>query len=197
MPRLLALAGVLITGLATSVLLSPGAAQAAVTCAPDAYEIDDDGEHVAPIAVGETVYRAICQGREPLPGKPYAQDVDFFEFTAVEGQAYTVEAVGVGAALQPNGAGAGGLGVGFSTVTTPVDQLFGGARTTTGPLRAGVYRIGAETSDQQIYPEDNVLTTKTVEGDEQRTIAGNRNTKRSPVGRLSKAISASICCAST
>ena len=35
----------------------------------------------------------------------------------------------------------------------------------TGPLHAGVYRIGAGTSDQQIYPEDNVITTKTIEGD--------------------------------
>ena len=166
MPRLLALAGVLLTGLATTVLLPGGAAQAAVTCAPDAYEIDDSGQSAAPITVGTTVHRAICQGRDPLPGKPFAQDADFFEFTAVEGQAYTVEAVDVGTGLQPNGAGAGGLSVGFtSTADGPVEQLFAGARTTTGPLHAGVYRIGAGTSDQEIYPEDNVITTKTIEGD--------------------------------
>jgi len=166
MPRLFVLAGVLLTGLvSTTALLPAAAAQAAVTCAPDAYEIDDDGRQAAPITVGETVHRAICQERVPLPGKSFAQDADFFEFTAVEGQAYTVEAVDLGTGLLPNGAGAGGLGVGFSGGTSPVEQLFGGARTTTGPLHAGVYRIGAGTSDQQIYPEDNVITTKTIEGD--------------------------------
>jgi hypothetical protein len=165
MPRLHAIAGLLLAGLVTTALLPAGAAQAAATCAPDAYEIDDNGQGAAPIADGETVYRAICQQRNPLPGKASAQDVDFFEFTAVEGQAYTVEAVDLGAGLRPNGAGAGGLGVGFSTTTTPVEQLFGGSRTTTGPLHAGVYRVGAGTSDQEIYPEDNVITTKTVEGD--------------------------------
>ena len=165
MPRLHALAGLLFAGLVTTALLPAGAAQAAVTCAPDAYEIDDTGQNVAPIAVGDTVHRAICQARDPLPGKPFSQDVDFFEFTAVEGQAYTVEAVDVGAGLQPNGAGAGGIAVGFSGGTTPVEQLFAGSKTTTGPLHAGVYRIAAGTSDQEIYPEDNVITTKTIEGD--------------------------------
>jgi hypothetical protein len=165
MSRLLALAGVLLTSLVTTSLLPAGVAQAAVTCAPDAYEIDDNHQIAAPIAVGGTVHRAICQERNPLPGKPFTHDVDFFEFTAVEGQAYTVEAVDVGAALQPNGAGGGGLTVGFSGTTSPVEQLFGGARTTTGPLHAGVYRVSAATMDQQIYPEDNVITTRTVDGD--------------------------------
>ena len=165
MPRLLALAGVLLAGLATTAVLPAGAAQAAVTCAPDAFEIDDNGQHAAPIAVGETAHRAICQERNPLPGKPFPNDVDFFEFTAVEGQAYTVEAVDVGSGLQPNGAGAGGISVGFSSTSGTVEQLFAGSRTTTGPLHAGVYRVSAATSDQQIYPEDNVITTKTIEGD--------------------------------
>jgi hypothetical protein len=165
MPRLLALAGVLLAGLATTAVLPAGAAQAAVTCAPDAFEIDDDGRHAAPIAVGETAHRAICQARTALPGKPFTNDVDYFEFTAVEGQAYTVEAVDVGSGLQPNGAGAGGLGVGFSSASGTVEQLFAGARTTTGPLHAGVYRVSAATADQEIYPEDNVITTKTIQGD--------------------------------
>jgi hypothetical protein len=167
MSRLLAVTGILLTGLATTVLPPAGAAQAAVTCAPDAYEIDDDQQSAAPIAAGETVHRAICQERDPLPGKPFSHDVDVFEFTAVEGQAYTVEAVDVGAQLENNGAGAGGLSVGFSGPDGTVEQTFSidGDLTVTGPLKAGRYRILAATSDQEIYPEDNVITTRTIQGD--------------------------------
>ncbi|MFE4369737.1 hypothetical protein ACFRMN_16190 [Streptomyces sp. NPDC056835] len=39
-------------------------------------------------------------------------------------------------------------------------------RSTTPPPHAGRYLIGAATSDQQVYPEDNVLTTKTVQGND-------------------------------
>jgi hypothetical protein len=167
MPRLLAAAGVLLAGLATTALLPVGAARAAVTCAPDAYEIDDNQQNAAPIAVGETVHRAICQERTPLPGKPYAHDIDLFEFTAVEGQAYTAEVVDVGAALANNGAGAGGLTVGISGPGGSVEQTFSidGDLVVTGPLHAGRHRIVAATMDQEVYPEDNVITTRTVQGD--------------------------------
>ena len=168
MSRLLALAGVLVTGLATTVLLPVGAAQAAVVCAPDAYEIDDDNPlNAAPIAAGETVRRAICQERTPLPGKPFTHDVDQFSFTAVEGQAYTAEVVDVGAQLANNGAGAGGLTVGIAGPDGSVEQTFSidGDLVVTGPLRAGQYRVVAATMDQEIYPEDNVITTRTVQGD--------------------------------
>ena len=168
MSRLLALAGVLLTGLATTALLPAGAAQAAVTCAPDAYEIDDDQpQNAAPIAAGETVHRAICQERDPLPGKPFSHDVDLFAFTAVEGQAYTAEVVDVGAQLANNGAGAGGLTVGISGPDGSVEQTFSidGDLVVTGPLHAGRYRVVAGTNDQEIYPEDNVITTRTVQGD--------------------------------
>ncbi|GAB2602270.1 hypothetical protein Aab01nite_62780 [Paractinoplanes abujensis] len=166
MPRILAAAGVLLA----AVLVPAGAAQAAVTCAPDAYEIDDSGQNAAPIAAGETVHRAICQERTPLPGKPYAHDIDLFEFTAVEGQAYTAEVVGAGAQLANNGAGAGGLTVGISGpdgTGASVEQTFSidGDLVVTGPLHAGRYRVVAATMDQEIYPEDNVITTRTVQGD--------------------------------
>ena len=110
------------------------------------------------------MHRAICQERTPLPGKPNANDVDFFEFTAVEGQAYTVQAVDVGAGLANNGAGAGGLRLGV----TDAESTFSidGDLVVTGPLHAGVHHIVAATNDQEIYPEDNVITTKTVQGDE-------------------------------
>jgi hypothetical protein len=164
MPRFLAVAAALLTGLATTVLIPAGAAHAAVTCAPDAYEVDDNGQNPAPIAVGETVYRAICQERDPLPGKPFTHDVDYFEFTALEGQAYTVTSVDKGAGVQPNGAGGGGLSVGFSSVDGPVEQLFGSDWVVTAPLRAGRYRVSAATMDTEAYP-DHVLGTKTIEGD--------------------------------
>ena len=167
MSRLLAVTGVLLTGIACTVLLPAGAVQAAVTCAPDAFEMDDDQRSAAPIAAGETVHRAICQERTPLPGKPFTHDVDLFEFTAEEGQAYTAEVVDVGTQLENNGAGAGGLTVGISGPDGTVEQTFSidGDLVVTGPLRAGRYRIVAGTNDQEIYPEDNVITTRTVQGD--------------------------------
>ncbi|ACU38449.1 hypothetical protein [Actinosynnema mirum] len=151
--------------------LATAPAHALVDCAPDPWEIDDvPGAAAAPIAPGETAHRAICQERDPLPGKTQARDVDWFEFTAVEGQAYTAEAVQVGAGLV-NNADRGGLGVGFHRVEadgslTSVEQNTSpnGDRSTSVPLSAGAYRIGAATSDQQVYPKDNVLATKTVQG---------------------------------
>ncbi|WP_305788314.1 hypothetical protein [Symbioplanes lichenis] len=186
MSRSLAVLGALVTGLATTALLPAGAAQAAVTCAPDAYEIDDNQQNAAPVAVGETVHRAICQTRDPLPGKPFANDVDYFAFTAVEGQAYTVEAVDVGAQLANNGAGAGGLGVGVTGPDGSVAQTFSidGDLAVTEPLHAGRYLISAATADQEVYPEDNVITTRTVQGDAGRY--GVRLTATAPAPVLTK-----------
>ncbi|WNV87309.1 hypothetical protein [Umezawaea sp. Da 62-37] len=168
--RLLATTGALLACLASAVVPT-GVATAAVTCAPDGFEIDDTGAGAAPIAVGTTVDRAICQERTPLPGKRFAQDADFFEFTAVEGQAYTVDAVDVGSALVNSSTDRGGIALGLSRLnadgtTSGVDQNRSPNedRVTTGPLAAGRYRISAGTSDLQVYP-DNVLTTKTIEGD--------------------------------
>jgi hypothetical protein len=80
-PRLLTLTGTLLIGLIATVTSPIGSAQAvaprtvaqAVICAPDAFEVDDTGQSAAPIAVGSTVDRAICQGRDPLPGKPFVR----------------------------------------------------------------------------------------------------------------------------
>jgi hypothetical protein len=162
MHRLLTLAGVLLA--ATLVPVSP--AQAAVTCAPDAYEIDDNlPQNAAPIAPGETVHRAICQERDPLPGKPFSHDIDLFSFTATEGQAYTAEVVDVSSGLL-NDAGAGGLSVGIGGPGSSPEQTFSldGDLVVTGPLHAGTYRVVAASMDQQGYP-DHVLGTKTIEGD--------------------------------
>ncbi|WP_329172813.1 hypothetical protein [Streptomyces sp. NBC_01477] len=162
------LAGLALVAVPAHAVPSPAVTLA---CAPDPYEIDDAGTGaVAPIQVGGTVHRAICQGRDPLPGKSEPRDVDWFDFTAVEGQSYTVEATDVGAGLVDN-ADRGGLSVGFEQINpdgTPSGIIQStapdGDRSTTLPLHAGRYLVVAATGDQQVYPEDNVLATKTVQG---------------------------------
>jgi hypothetical protein len=166
-----ALAGLALVAIPAHAVPAPAATT--LTCAPDPYEIDDSGTGaVAPIQVGETVHRAVCQGRDPLPGKTEARDLDWFDFTAVEGQSYTVQATDVGAGLV-NNADRGGLTVGFEQVD-PDGTLSGivqstapdGDRSTTLPLHAGRYLIVAVDGDQEVYPEDNVLATRTVQGDD-------------------------------
>lgn len=163
--RLLALAGALLAGVTATTAVAAGAAQAAVTCAPDPYEVDDSFQTAAPVAVGATAYRAICQGREVLPGKRFAQDNDYFVFTAAEGQAYTVTAVDLGAQVGGLEVWISRVGADNQTVSIDYNRSPDGKRFTTGPLTAGQYRILALTNEQEIYPEDNVITLKTVQGD--------------------------------
>jgi hypothetical protein len=176
MPRRLVRLSAVVTGvLATVVAVAVVPAHAAtITCAPDPFEIDDAGTGVvAAIAVGGTASRAICQTRTPLPGKTDNVDVDWFDFTATEGQAYTIQVVSVGAGLVDDSADRGGLSVGFSQIgadgrpagITQQSEALDGDRSTTGPLHAGRYLIGVGDSDQQIYP-DNTLNTKTVQGND-------------------------------
>src|SRR6202042_362376 len=120
-PRLLTAAGggSALTGLlllAVPAHASPAPAAAALSCAPDPYEIDDPGTGtVAPITAGGPAHRAICQGRDPPPGKTEARDVDWFDFTAAEGQSYTVQTTDVGPGLADT-ADRGGLSVGFEQI---------------------------------------------------------------------------------
>jgi hypothetical protein len=167
-------AAVAATGFLTGLVVVAAPAHAAtVTCAPDPFEVDDLGTGVtASIAVGGTASRALCQTRTILPGKPLVVDVDYFAFTAVEGQAYTVTADSVGADLVNSSADRGGLSVGFSKVNAdgsvsaiPETQTgLNGDRSTSSALPAGRYLIGVADSDQQVYPEDNTLATKTIQG---------------------------------
>ena len=165
----------LVLSAAPAGLSSVTAHAATVTCAPDPYEIDDAGTGaVAPIPVGATVHRAVCQSRDPLPGKAQAQDLDWFAFTAAEAQAYTVQVTDVGAGLVNDAADRGGLFVGFEQIGadgTPSGIVQSSApdgdRSTTMALHAGRYLVVASDSDQQVYP-DNVLATKTVQGSDGR-----------------------------
>lgn len=169
--RLASLSSVVAVGVLGALTFVTAPAQAAtITCANDAYEIDDpslgSGNPVvtASIDVGGTASRALCQTRDPLPGKKLPQDVDYIGFTATEGQAYTVDLVSAGTGLTDPFVGIVKLNDDGSTTSVPESSAYTGRRSTTMPLTAGRYVILVADSSQQAYP-DNVLATKTIEGD--------------------------------
>ena len=91
------------TVLAAPVLAAPAPAAVPAGCAPDAWEPDGDfgfsASIAAPVAVGGTVTRAICQAPNPFPRTTAGRDYDFFRFTATGGKAYTGEIAAAGSAL--------------------------------------------------------------------------------------------------
>ncbi len=154
----------------------PAHAAVPATCAPDAWEPDGDFDFsasiAAPVAVGGTVTRAICQAPNPFPRTTAGVDYDFFRFTAPGGKASTGEiaaagsalGLGVGGGLQVGGlyrVNADGSGTSINGVT--MANSF--ERFTTDVLPAGEYGFLAYTSDNQVYP-GNILDIKTVSGAE-------------------------------
>lgn len=159
-------------------------AHAALACAPDAYE-KDTAATAAPLTVGGTTTRAICQEPTPQPRTESAQDQDYFAFTATGSTAYTVQAVDVGAALANDAYDRGGLGLGLWRLgadgrLTSVEQnrAPNGDRIITAVLPAGKYVVHAATNEQQVYPESNTMDVKTVQGTEGRY--GVRLTESAP-----------------
>jgi hypothetical protein len=165
-------------------MLTPSPASAALVCAPDPYETGAETT-AAPLTVGATVSRAICQSPIRQPGSDFARDQDHFAFTATGGTAYTVEAVDVGSALTNDAYDRGGLEIGVSRLdpdgtTTTIEQNWrpNGDRVITPVLPAGRYLVYAATSDTQVYPETNTIDVKTVQGDAGRY--GVRLTESAP-----------------
>jgi hypothetical protein len=178
------LSAVLSAGLLASLLYSAAPAHAALTCAPDPYEKDSVGL-AAPLSVGATTTRAICQEPTPQPRTESPRDEDYFVFTAAGTTAYTVQAVDVGAALTNDAFDRGGIQLGMSRLnadgtTTAIDQNrhLNGDRIITPILPAGRYIVHASTSDTQIYPATNTMDVKTVQGSE--GIYGVRLTESAP-----------------
>jgi hypothetical protein len=165
--RLSVLSAVLLAGLVAG---SP--AQAALNCAPDPYEKDSVAA-AAPLAVGATTTRAICQEPTPQPRTESPRDEDYFVFTASGDKAYTVQAVDLGAALVNDAFDRGGLQLGVAQLnangtTTTIEQNrhINGDRVITPVLPAGRYIVFASTNDTQIYPATNTMDVKTVQGSE-------------------------------
>lgn len=152
------------------------AAQAATPadCAPDAWEPDGDYDFrasiAAPIEVGGTVTRAICQAPNPFPRTTAGVDYDFFRFTATGDKAYTGEIAAAGSALGlgvQGGLQIGGLyrvdadGSGTSINNVTMANSF--ERFTTDVLPAGEYGFLTYTPDNQVYP-NFMMDIKTVSG---------------------------------
>jgi hypothetical protein len=166
--RLSVLSAVLLAGL----VLAGSPAQAALNCAPDPYEKDSLAA-AAPLAVGATTTRAICQEPTPQPRTESPRDEDYFVFTASGDKAYTVQAVDLGAALVNDAFDRGGLQLGVAQLnangtTTTIEQNrhINGDRVITPVLPAGRYIVFASTNDTQIYPATNTMDVKTVQGSE-------------------------------
>ena len=175
-----ALSGVLLAGLVSTA--SP--AQAALACAPDPYE-QDSYATAAPLTVGATTTRAICQSPTPQPGAASKRDDDYFAFTATGDTAYTVQAVDVGAALVNDANDRGGLELAVRRLnadgtTTVIEQnrQANGDRVITPVLPAGSYVVFAYTNATQVYPATNTMDVKTVQGSEGRY--GVRLTESAP-----------------
>jgi hypothetical protein len=166
------LPAVLFAGLFASLVFAVGPAHAELACAPDPYE-KDSAATAAPLTVGATTTRAICQAPTPQPRTESPRDEDYFAFTATGGTAYTVEAVDVGAALANDAFDRGGLELGLwrlspDGTTTAIEQNRrpNGDRVITPILPAGRYIVRANTGDTQVYPETNTVDVKTVRGSE-------------------------------
>jgi hypothetical protein len=162
------------TAAATVLVAIPAHAATPAGCAPDSWEPDGDFSFsaavAAPVAIGGTVTRAICQAPNPFPRTVAGQDFDFFRFTAAGGRAYTGEITEAGSALGlgvPGGLLIGGLyrvnangsGTSINNVTTA--NSF--ERFTTDVLAAGEYGFLVYTADNQVYP-NNTLDIRTVTG---------------------------------
>jgi hypothetical protein len=156
--------------------VAPAPAAAPTNCAPDAWEPDGDfgfsASVAAPVAVGGSVTRAICQAPNPFPRTIAGQDYDFFRFTATGGRSYTGEITAAGAALGlgvQGGLQIGGLyrvnADGSGTSINGVTMANSFERFTTDVLPAGEYGFLTYTPDNQVYP-NNILDIKTVSGPE-------------------------------
>ena len=151
-----------ITGLLSGLAVINSAQALALTCAPDAYE-SDTMRSAAPIAVGGTLTRAICQ--DPSTGS----DMEWFAFDAPGGQAYSAAITSGGSAL--NVGSLDGLEIagiwrlnadGTETVIdSPGDRDF--ERFTTPVLPAGRYVFVAAAHDEVQY-SDFYMRLKTIEG---------------------------------
>jgi hypothetical protein len=168
----LRLSATLLTGLFTSLVLPVSAAHAALSCAPDHYE-KDTATTAAPLSVGTTTTRAICQGPTPQPRTSNPRDEDFFVFTASGTKAYTIQAVNVGTALANDAYDRGGLQLALTRLNadgtmTSVEQnrAMNGDRVITPVLPAGSYVVRAITNDMQVYQPSNTMDLKTVQGQE-------------------------------
>ena len=152
----------------------PASAAVPADCAPDAWEPDGDYDFsasiAAPVAVGGTVTRAICQAPNPFPRTSAGQDFDFFRFTASGGKAYSGEITAAGSALGLGGQGGlvvGGLyrvnadGSGTSINNVTMANSF--ERFTTDVLPAGEYGFLTYTPDTQVYPSF-MMDIRTVAG---------------------------------
>jgi hypothetical protein len=162
------------TLVAVGLAAAPAGAAVPAGCAPDPWEPDGDFAFsagiAAPVDVGGSVTRAICQAPNPFPRTSAGQDYDFFRFTATGGKAYTGEITAAGGAL---GLGAqGGLQVGglyrvnadgSGTAVNAVTAANSFERFTTDVLPAGEYGFLTYTPDTQVYP-GNVLDIRTVSG---------------------------------
>jgi hypothetical protein len=163
-----------VTAAATTLVAVPAHAAVPADCAPDPWEPDGDygfsASIAAPVTVGGTVTRAICQAPNPFPRTSAGQDYDFFRFTATGGKAYTGEISAAGSALGLGAQGglvigglyrvnADGSGTSINNVTTASSF----ERFTTDVLPAGEYGFLTYTSDNQVYP-GNILDIRTVSG---------------------------------
>lgn len=159
---------------AAAFLAVPAYAATPADCAPDAWEPDGDfgfsASIAAPVEVGGTVTRAICQAPNPFPRTTAGVDYDFFRFTATGGKAYTGEIAAAGSALGLGVAGGlqiGGLyrvnGDGSGTSINNVTMANSFERFTTDVLPAGEYGFLTYSSDNQVYP-NFTMDIKTVSG---------------------------------
>ena len=164
------------TAALTALVAVPAHAATPAGCAPDPWEPDGDYDFsasiAAPVEVGGTVTRAICQAPNPFPRTTAGVDYDFFRFTATGGKAYTGEITAAGSSLGlgvQGGLVVGGLyrvnadGSGTSIDAVTAANSF--ERFTTDVLPAGEYGFLTYTSDNQVYP-GNVLDIRTVTGQE-------------------------------
>jgi hypothetical protein len=162
------------TAAATAFIAVPASAAVPADCAPDAWEPDGDWDFsasiAAPVAVGGTVTRAICQAPNPFPRTSAGQDYDFFRFTATGGKAYTGEITAAGSALGLGAQGGlviGGLyrvnadGSGTSINNVTMSNSF--ERFTTDVLPAGEYGFLTYTPDNEVYP-NFMMDIRTVSG---------------------------------
>ncbi len=166
------LPAVLSAGLLAGSLFAASPAHAALDCAPDAYE-KDSATTAAPLTLGATTTRAICQEPTPEPRTESPRDEDYFLLTATGDTAYTLEAVDVGSALANDAYDRGGLELevwrlNADGTTTAIEQNRrpNGDRIITPVLPAGQYLVFAYTGDAQVYPETNTMDVKTVQGSE-------------------------------
>ena len=170
----LTLALVAAAAAALTVIAPAAHAATPADCAPDAWEPDGDYDFhasiAAPVEVGGTVTRAICQAPNPFPRTSAGQDFDFFRFTATGGKAYTGEISAAGSALGlgvQGGLQIGGLyrvnADGSGTSINGVTMANSFERFTTDVLPAGEYGFLTYTPDNQVYP-NFMMDIKTVSG---------------------------------